>query len=47
MLETGRKRMRVTALARRNFGSRRRRTQRRLQRQVPKADEVAGGDNPF
>jgi hypothetical protein len=47
MFETGRKRMRVTAIARRNLGSRRRRTARKLQRRMPDADNAAGGDNPF
>jgi hypothetical protein len=47
MFETGRKRMRVTAIARRNLTSRRRRTPRKLQRQLPDADDAAGGDGPF
>jgi hypothetical protein len=47
MFETGHKRMRVTAIARRNIGPRRRRTPRKLQRQMPDANEAAGGDGPF
>jgi hypothetical protein len=47
MFETGRKRMRVTAIARRNLGPRRRRTARKLQRRMPDADDAAGGDAPF
>jgi hypothetical protein len=46
MFETGRKRMRATAIARRNLGSRRR-SPRKLQRQLPDADEAAGGGDPF
>jgi hypothetical protein len=47
MFETGRKRVRATTIARRNLGSRRRWNPRKLQRQIPDADDAAGGDIPF